>query len=443
MPSVVRWIRTPLLLLAVVLVVAWATVSSLRWLAMGPPQREALALMQGEPPAAEGANGYGWLIMADYVVAPEEVDAAVAGDVAHFVAWLESSAVPNALAGDVAEAYVPQLQDAFAKRPALSHLDPLCNLGAAPCLAKLRTEPDALRAQLQRHAARLDFAERSLAAPQFATPYPSAMEAPLANFGSWRLVLTSVAVDFDDGRTPQALRRGCDLLADARRINRDSGRLLERMVSQALAESAAVLLLEMRHERPDQALPPECAVALAPLQEAEFLVCSGLQGEFRMHALQSRRFARQLAGLQPKNLLFRTLLFDEGLQNAWVASAMAPYCDEPHRQAIRRGELPEPAPAAGRLETADCYGAYVSCVLASIATPSYRNYASRMLDHGAKLHLLLAAHAVASGERSFAQAAADPFPGFALAADGGARTLELQLRDPALGGGRAFRVDVP
>ncbi len=443
MRSVVRWIRTPLLLLAVSLIVAWVTVSSLRWLAMGQTQREALALMQGEPAAASGANGYGWLMMADYVIAPGNVDAALAGEVAHFAAWLEASAVPNALAGDTPETYVPQLQAKFPKRPALSHLDALCNLGAAPCLATLRAEPEALRAQLRRHAERLDFAERSLAAPQFSTPYPPAMEAPLANFGSWRLVLTSVAVDFEDGRQPQALRRGCDLLADARRINRESGRLLERMVAQALAESAATLLLEMRHDRPDETLPPECAVALAPLDEAEFLVCSGLKGEFRMHALQNQRFARQLAGWQPKNLLFRALLFDEALQNAWVAAAMAPYCDEPHRQAIRRGELPQPAPAASRLETADCYGAYVSCVLASIATPSYRNYASRMLDHGAKMHLLLSAHALASGERSFAQAAADPFPGFALDADEAARTLEVQLRDRALGGGRAFRVDVP
>ena len=148
----------------------------------------------------------------------------------------------------------------------------------------------------------------------------------------------------------------------------------------------------------------------------------------------------QLAGWRPDRLLTRALLVDEDLQAVGIARALAPSCtDEAHTLAAE-GRAPEAAD--GSLAGIECWTAYISCVLANIATPAYGSYGERALDHAAVLRLLLAAQRVADGDASPARAAIEAgVAGQPVEFDAATRRASVVLHLPRDDAEAAYSVD--
>jgi hypothetical protein len=283
--------------------------------------------------------------------------------------------------------------------------------------------------------------QAALAADHLVNPYPATIGTPLPPYGGLHLPLTAAAFEAVQGRAPEAYARTCDLLGQARRMDRGGGNLIEKLLAQSLAEGAAWLLLDLRREFPVARLPEACTAALAPVGTDEATVCEAMRGEYRMHRALGAQLDAQLAGWNPKALLTRLLLFDERLQAAWSARQFAPFCADATRGLADAGQPPPlPSPAVG-FDRVACYAAYINCVLAQIAGPSFAPYADRALDHAAKLRLLLAAQAVADGRRAPANAASDAsVAGYPVDFDPATQQATITLRAPR-DGETAFRVD--
>lgn len=291
-------------------------------------------------------------------------------------------------------AWTWQAAGRYPSRPSFTFDSPLCGLGTADCLARVRADSGAMRELMAGESARLALVDQALSADHLHSPYPPSHQAPSAPFATLRLSLTQAGIDAADGRIPQALSRTCRTLAGARRFTPDARDLVNKMVFASLAEGAAALLLDIRREHPAEPLPGECRDALQPVQDSDYLLCEAMRGEFRMGAALS---ASQDAALKrswaPRNLFARWVLMDAELQDGWLAGTFAAPCTDDYRREVLAGRVPPRPPQPVSRDDIHCYAAIVNCILAQIALPAYDSYQGRLLDNAGKLRALLAAHA--------------------------------------------------
>lgn len=407
MSSVFRWLRKLLVAVVVVIVLFLLVTRALRWFADDEAARADLALMEVSEPAPAGRNGSAWLALADLEIPEAEVEAAFAEDVAAFAAWQAGAGKRLFGEGDLfvgitsgpSESYVSPLAARYPARPKVDAPETACTLAGLDCLQRVRADPDGVRAWLAADAARLEAATRSLAADHIAYVYPPAMDSPLPSYQYWRLPLSAAALQAVDGDAAGALVRACGLLASARRIGGRSDMLISKLVAMSLTEGAAGLVLAIRHGQPGLALPPDCAPARAAVQVDDYQVCEALRFEYRMSAPYGRLMDEGLAGRwDPMSLAYRWLLLDERMQKLWMAETFAPACRDDFRTAVAAGDVPAVAGTHVAPSELRCYAAFGNCLLTGIAASAWDGYQKRLLDHAARLRLLLAGIALSAGE---------------------------------------------
>lgn len=440
MSSVFRWLRNLLVALVVAIVLLLLATRALRGFADDDAARADLALMEASAPAPAGRDGSAWLALADLEIPEAEVEAAYAEDVAAFAAWQAGAGERLFGEGDLlagtttgpGEAYASPLAARYRERPRVEAPGAACTLAGIDCLARVRADPEAVRAWLAADAARLALATRSLEADHVAYGYVPAVDSPLPSYQHWRLPLSAVALQAADGDAPGALARACGLLASARRLGGRADMLISKLVAMSLTEGAAGLVLAIQREQPGLALPADCAPARAPVQVDDYQVCDALRFEYRMNARFGRLMDEGLAGRwDPVSLAYRGLLLDERMQRLWIAETFAPACRDDFRAAVAAGEVP--ALGGRHVGTSEprCYAAFGNCLLAGIAAPAWGGYQARLLDHAARLRLLLAGIARQAGEideATFPAVAASPGYVLSRREDG----WHLPLRNPRM-----------
>lgn len=424
-----------------VLLLGLLGVQLLRWTALDEHDEAMLALARTAPAPAVGRSGFAALALSGHDIPANAIDAEMAAEVQAYTAWLAGqgeailAASRQAAGGNDAGllgSWKPRYEGRYPARPPINADSPLCRLRATDCLALVRADTGAMRGFMAGETARLAQVDEALSADHLHSPYPPSHQAPFAPFSTLRLSLTQAAFDAADGRVPQALVRTCRTLAAARRFTPGARDLLNQMFFPALAEGSAALLLDIRREHPSEPLPAECAEALRPGEASDYLICEAMRGEFRMGAALSASQDAALAGSwAPTNLFSRFVLMDSELHDAWMANIHAAPCTDDYRLEVLAGRVPPPPTAAISRDDIHCYAAAINCILAGIALPAYDDYQGRLLDHAAKLRVLLAAQAALGTDASPAtlQAAAAS-PGYELSVDAATRTLALRQRFP-------------
>lgn len=404
--------RKSLFAVLALLVAYVLTVQVLRAIAFGDQERAALALMEPVPPPPPGSSGFKYLGLHQFEIPVDELDAALARDLAAYREWHAGAADRMALSGESTATWRSPLLDEYPARAPVDLPDASCGLREPDCMAKLRGHEPAVREWLQSEAVRLDFARRALASDHLANPYPLAADTPLAGFQALRLPLNAVALQALDGDLPGALDGACGLLADLRRHFAHDSMLIDKMVLGALTDGAAGLVLAIRRADPAAPMPASCAQALAPVVAEQYLACGAFRNEFGMVAELSRQLdGRGREGIHPKQLVLRWTLSSERLLRAWSASHFAPMCSDEGKAAILAGEVPKSVGPRPDYVSVDFWAAPISRILADIAAPAYDQYQERLLDHAATLRLHQAAIAALAGELAVdavPQAAASP-----------------------------------
>jgi hypothetical protein len=411
-----------------VLVLGLLGVQVLRWTALDEHDEQLLALARVPPPPAQGQgrSGFAALALSGYEIPADAIDAEMAAEVQAFTDWV---AAEGNEAGGLGR-WTPIVAGRYAARPQIAIESRLCRLAVPDCLAMLHADTGPIRAFMAGETARLALVDRALSADHVHSPYPPSHQAPLPPLATLRLSLTQAAIDAVDGRVPQALSRTCRTLAAARRFTPGARDLFSQLFFPALAEGSAALLLDIRREHPSEPLPDDCRDALEPVQPEDFLICEAMRGEFRMGAALSASQAAALARQwTPRSLFARWLLMDSELHDAWMARTFATPCTDDYRREVLAGRVPPPPPHAISRNQVHCYAAAIDCLLAEIALPAYDNYQGRLVDHAAKLRLLLAAQsAVGVDADAAALEIAAASPGYEVTADSTARTLTLRQR---------------
>lgn len=437
-----RWISKSLITLLALATAYFLTVQVLRWIAFGEEEREALALMEPLPPPPAGTSGYKYLGLHDLDIPVDELDAALATDLAAYREW-HADGARRLEDGDHGSQFVTPLASMYPPRAMVAPPEAACTLRERDCLAKLRGNEDSVRAWLAEEADRLALAERALASDTLANPYPLAGDSPIAGFQLLRLPLNAIALQALDGDLPGALDRACGLLAAERRFLGHDGLLIDKMVHGALVEGAAALVLSVRREDPSLPLPGGCTLALAPVAAEDFLACGAYRHEHAMVATLSNQLDQLGAERwSPTAWLGRHVMADGRLFRAWNAEHFVPMCSEAGIAAIVEGRVPPLKPRRDNRYGLDFWAAPISRTLADIATPAYSQYQHRLLDHAATLRLHLAAIAAVSGELPLEQVpAAAASPGYEIRVEDG--HWVLPLRNPQPNVGEVLRIAIP
>jgi hypothetical protein len=344
MPTVFRWItRLLLVLLAAVTVVAaiWAYA---RLTSPTDAQREAIALMQADPPTA-GENGFPLLMR------------------------------------------LPAAPDAF---PAALDCG---NPDDAPCIAAIESAPEANAAALDPFRAQLEAAAAALHAPVFRDERATAAMGgdDLPSFQPVVRLDTLRAFDFAAGDTAGALAAACDDARAAVRWAAEPDTLLQGMIGIAVFRQHAALITDMRRRAPGDTMPASCvALAEPPDAGAEGTLCGALRGEWRY---QQRTLPGLIASMDAQDdghwaAPLAPLLHDDDWLIAESARSFAAACHETARTAAADDRVTPLAPRETRW--VDRVGFPMSMALAGIGTPAYADYMQRQLDFIAMRRLLAA-----------------------------------------------------
>lgn len=422
-----------------VLVLGLLGVQLLRWTALDERDREMLALARVGPAPTEGRSGFAALALSGREIPADQINAEMAAEVKDYTAWLagqgEATLDATRLASEGKDAgrlgtWTPRAAGRFPARPTINFDSPLCGLGAADCLARVRADTGAMREFMAGESARLALVDQALSADHLHSPYPPSHQTPFLPVATLRLSVTQAAIDAVDGRVPQALSRTCRTLAAARRFTPAARDLFSMAVFAGLAEGSAALMLDIRREHPAEPLPDDCRDALRPVLADDYLLCEAMRGEFRMGAALSASQDAALAGRwAPTHLFSRFVLMDGGLHDAWMAHTFATPCTDDYRREVAAGRVPPPPPRAVSRGDIHCYAAAINCLLVEIALPAYSDYQGRLLDQAAKLRVLLAAQAAVGNHATAASIeAAAASPGYEVSVDPAARTLAVQQR---------------
>lgn len=452
MSKAFKWLRQLFVSVLVLVLLASGAVFAIRWWSDTPEARAAVARMEQAAAPVDGENGSAWLAFVDRRIPMEEIPAALAEDVAAFADWHAAAPARLAQAGDpltgfpatdelaAAGGYASPVLARYPERPRVEAPEAACSLRELHCLAKVSADPDAVQAWLDADAERLELARRALAATHLRYPYAPAIDSPIASLQHLRLPLNQIALQAARGDAAGALPAACRLLVDVRRHGRLADTLITKLVTLALVDGAAGLVLDLVRAQPGAPLPADCEPALAEPVLDDYAACEAMRFEYRMNVdLGGQLQAPMRASLNPLRLAQGWLLMDQGLQARWAAQGFGDVCSEDYRAGLARGEVPAASPAITGFDQLECYGAAVSCVLSSLAAPAYDGYQRRMLDHAAKHRLLIAlARQAQHGLEDAAVATTAASPGYALAREGADWVLTLQ--EPRSGDPAAFRV---
>lgn len=160
----------------------------------------------------------------------------------------------------------------------------LCPPAPASCLEHVRVAPEATAAALAAQQPLLQRLQGLHQADHIRYGFTPALDSPLPPLqGIAALTATANAQAFASGQVEAALAGSCRDLATWRRLRSRTDALVVDMVGIAIAAQQAQLLAEMLAELPpQQALPADCELALAPPSAGELDQCDDWRGEYRL-----------------------------------------------------------------------------------------------------------------------------------------------------------------
>ncbi len=379
--TVLKWSVLFILALLVLLIAAWL-VSRIMY--PDEAQRKALARM-GQPLGYAGDNAFPLLWTIERDVPAGKMNSVMASD-AQQLARLP-------LFPDAGDEQAWQFESAASDYPDLSPSAAdrglFCTAGNESCLDRVRSDPEAYTALIDRHEKLLDRIERLHEFDYVQSDFPYRPVAPIPAYQSVFHPGTRHAVRFVQGQTRQALAATCRDIATWRRLGANTDRLITRMIGIANAtDHSGQMLASMLAEIPaDQPLPQPCHQALAAPEVDELSLCSALHGEFDLNVTTMRRLPESAANDGPFEALAWAAFYDAETTLGMIAQGLEPMCSQAERDRLR-ADLPPPADAAPVTSRFACLGNPIGCMLDSISAPAFAGYRQRLLDYGAKLRVL-------------------------------------------------------
>lgn len=251
------------------------------WGRLRPPteaRAAALAMLHVQSKPAQGRNAYPLLWFSDFDVPYDQIDSLYAKDSERIAAWMAHLSSDHTTISDAPGPHPPY--------PALAPLGEdkslLCAMRDDDCLGKARAHPEAMRAALDRHHARLE-RDQALSRYDYAwNDVPSHLFATIPSYGhSLGLWSSAAALDFVEGRTQQGLESTCTQALTMRRLHAHSNTMIGSMIFAARLQGVARLFLQMLSELPpDQVLPDSCSMAFAQVTPDDVDLCTVMQEEF-------------------------------------------------------------------------------------------------------------------------------------------------------------------
>lgn len=377
MLKALRWVLQGGLGLVVLAVMVW---SISRLLPVPQAQREALALLQAEPPRT-GENAFAAFWLLPYDGLPQtEYARVLAQDQSLQQQYLACKAA--ALARGEVESDCPLMGESVAMQdwPRVPGMLLKCSFSTPDCLEKVRADPDGYAAALEPQRALL---ARIAQLPRYSyvdSPFVADATMPFAAYGLLDRPLASFALAHLQGHSDQALAGTCDMVRSGRMLMAEGDNLFAALTGGAMVRSSANLFAQIVAELPrTHPLPPNCAAALSLAGASELNLCNGMRGEFLMGEVA-------LANIPPHPRF--SLVFDEGKTVARNALSMGHACGEPVHQALTLDAPLPPAPLLGSPWSLSCAANAMGCVLTSISSPAYASYGGRLQDVGAQLRLV-------------------------------------------------------
>ena len=375
--KIIKWIL--LLILGIVVLF----LLNLAWHRMrGPTQEELAALSFVEAPVAkpQGRNAFAlmWLFGKD--VSDTDIDRLAAQDVEY------------ARASEVGSNEQPQFPSA--KLPDLEVPKPglvaLCDSAPADCLTLMRNNHEATRDLLAKHGRLLQRASELENFEYFDIEFPHGVSMPFTNsVRSQQLRISQLALMFDDGERSEAMTGVCRNLSMWRRFGRDNHSLIQTMLASSRRDAAMQLFAAMLAEwKPEESIPADCAIALAPIAADEVSMCSSLLGEFDTADAMLESMVSTGQSAQNNNWFERSaqpLVLDLPQLRAWRARKVAANCvADDSARALQ--DLPSEWQPLD-IGWLDCASNMVGCILIGTAAPAYDDYQERLLDSAAHLRL--------------------------------------------------------
>jgi hypothetical protein len=361
------------------------TVSRLR----GPSaeQTEALELMRQQSSLPPGGNAFPALWLLAYDVPESRLQAVAVADLARLAetrtSRMEGHTEP-VKSGSTKDEYAVQM-------PSTDDAGQFCKIRQENCLDKVRSDPAAYEALIERNRALLD----RVAGLSRYSHYRSTAENPLDTimppFQLAAYGVTQVAWQFARGDIDGALAGACDGVQTWRRLGANADSLMARMVGIAYAtDGYARLLADMLAELPaSHELPASCSAAFSPPVVADLSICEAMRGEF---ALADRTtwsdLRNQQASLSWIKRTSNSLAFDIDQSAAMMASVYAGNCTDDANTLLL--DQPMVRPESPNLWRLECVANVAGCVLSEIARPAYADYQWRAQDYGARLELMAA-----------------------------------------------------
>lgn len=432
--------------LAMLFVVAAALWAISRLITPTADQREAIALLTQQPEQS-GSNAFGLLWTLQRDVPQSEWADVVRTDAATLKAELKNVEWGQPLAFESAAERFPDLSAVEADRKLF------CS-GKPGCLERVRAEPEAYQALIERNLTLLDRIERLTEYDYYRSEIPLHTFAPSPAFSPAVYPVTRHGLWFVQGRVDPALAATCEMLSAWRTISATADTLLVRLIGAAYAARAhGSLLAEMLAELPPgYRLPDSCARAAAPPTPSELWLCPAIRGEYRYITNSSAQFmAAANTGLLGS--LGGFLAYDIEASNALLAEHLAPQCSQQALDAVVSGSSELDQPTTPKPWSLQCLGNYIGCSLAGISgsASAYRTYFDRMLDYGdmlRQLGTLIWLHQHPAGDRPLIQYletrpdALKP-PGRTFALSNEERALVLSLHEPVVDGSSSWTLPLP
>ena len=389
MSTVWRWLSRVLIALLALLLLLTSVWSYGRLSSPTDAQREAVAVMQAQPPLPEGDNGFD-LLMA----LPSQPDAK----------WLTSLQCDE----------------------------------ASSCVDAVQSAPEANAAALEAWRPRLEAAARALRAPTYRDKreHVSGTESITA-FQDVTNLTRLRALQFAAGQSEQALGNACTDTLGAARWAVEPDNVLHAMIGIAIFRQQAALIADMRSRAPAETLPASCtALAQEPDTAIEGSFCNAMRGEWRY---QQRMLPSLMSEMEQQSSTFERLKTNVVHDSDWMAATTAQAffgaCTEEARHATRGDRVHRVMPP--KLRWVDRVAYPASSILLGISMPAYGDYFELQLDHVARRRLLAAwlqmsamDPALTSQQRFDALPASvrdGPRP-LVLAADGSALTVPIRGR---------------
>lgn len=343
-------------------------------------QREALALLQAEPPRS-GENAFAALWLLPYEGLPQTGYAPVlAQDQALQQQYLVCKAAALQRGEHESDCRHSAESVAAQEWPRVAEMPLKCGFSQMDCLDKVRSDPEGYAAALEPQRGLL---ARIAQLPRYGyveSTFVQDVAVPFPAYGLLERPLASFALAHVQGHSDQALAGSCDLVRSGRMLMAEGDNLFAALIGGALVRGSANLFAQIVSELPrSHSLPPNCAAAFSLVGASELSLCNGMRGEFRMGQAA-------FANIPPHPRL--ALVFDEGKTVARSALSMGHACGEPVRQALALDAPLPPAPLLGSLWSLSCAANAMGCIQTSISNPAYASYNGRLQDVGAQLRLV-------------------------------------------------------